>query len=49
VPRLCVQRAGEALFVPTGWAHAAINLADAIGAAVEVGDRPELRSFGGPA
>ena len=47
-PRLCIQRAGEVLFVPTGWAHATVNLAGSIGVAVEVGDRAELASAGGP-
>ena len=47
-PRLCVQRAGDLLFVPTGWAHAVVNLAESVGVAVEVGDRPDLASAGGP-
>ena len=47
-PRLCVQRAGDLLFVPTGWAHAVVNLAETVDVAVEVGDRPDLASAGGP-
>ena len=35
-------------FIPTGWAHAIVNLADSVGVAVEVGDRPDLWSPGGP-
>ena len=47
-PKLCVLRSGHALFIPTGWAHAIVNLADSVGVAVEVGDRPDLWSPGGP-
>ena len=31
----CVQRAGEALFVPRRWAHAVLNLQDSVGVAQE--------------
>ena len=34
----CTQPAGTALFVPTGWKHAVINLAPSVGMAIEVGD-----------
>ena len=34
----CVQCGGQALFIPTGWRHAIINLGSSIGAAVELGD-----------
>jgi hypothetical protein len=37
-PLECVQRAGEVVFVPTGWHHAIINLEHSVGMAVEVGD-----------
>ena len=37
-PLRCVQPAGTALFVPSGWKHATINLEDSVGVAVEVGD-----------
>ena len=37
-PLRCVQPAGSALFVPSGWKHATINLAPSVGVAVEVGD-----------
>ena len=45
-PLLCVQRSGETLFVPTGWAHATLNLEPSIGFSVEVGDAPEVASKG---
>jgi histone arginine demethylase JMJD6 len=35
-PFACTQRAGEVLFVPTGWSHAVLNVEDSIGVAVEV-------------
>lgn len=38
-PLQCTQPAGTALFVPSGWKHAIINLAPSVGMAVEVGDR----------
>ena len=34
----CTQPEGTALFVPTGWRHAVINLLPSVGMAVEVGD-----------
>ena len=37
-PVQCIQPAGTALFVPSGWSHAIINLAPSVGVAVEVGD-----------
>jgi hypothetical protein len=37
-PLTCVQRAGETLFVPSGWAHAVISLEASVGVAVEIGD-----------
>lgn len=37
-PLQCIQPAGTALFVPSGWKHAIINLAPSVGVAVEVGD-----------
>jgi hypothetical protein len=33
--KTCSQRAGDALFVPAGWAHAVLNTATAIGVALE--------------
>ena len=38
-PLLCTQPGGTALFVPSGWKHAVINLAPSVGVAVEVGDQ----------
>ena len=37
-PLRCIQPAGSALFVPSGWKHATINIAPSVGVAVEVGD-----------
>ena len=34
-PRLAVQRAGEVVHVPQGWAHAVLNLKESIGVAEE--------------
>ena len=31
--RLCVQRAGEAVFVPGGWFHSTVNVGDVLGVA----------------
>jgi hypothetical protein len=36
-PLECTQEAGDILFVPQGWHHAVINLADTLAAAVEIG------------
>ena len=36
-PLECTQLGGEVLVVPEGWGHGVINLADSIGAAVELG------------
>ena len=33
----CTQRAGEVLFVPEGWNHGVINLANSVGIVFEVG------------
>ena len=37
-PLTCTQQSGQALFVPSGWLHAVLNLRDSVGVAVEVGD-----------
>ena len=37
-PLTCTQKSGQALFVPSGWLHAVLNLRDSVGVAVEVGD-----------
>ena len=42
-PLRCVQPAGTALFVPSGWMHAVINDAPSIAVAVEVGDTDVIR------
>lgn len=34
----CTQPAGMALFIPSGWDHATLNLETTVGGAVEVGD-----------
>ena len=38
MPLTCTQKGGQALFVPSGWLHAVLNLRDSVGVAVEVGD-----------
>ena len=42
-PLECIQQAGEVLFVPAGWHHATLNLADSVGLAVELGPRAGRR------
>ena len=37
-PLQCIQPAGTALFVPSGWKHATVNVAPSVGIAIEVGD-----------
>jgi hypothetical protein len=36
-PLQVVQKAGELLYIPTGWSHATINLKDVLGVAIELG------------
>ena len=36
-PLECVQRSGDVVFVPEGWQHATINLANSVGIATELG------------
>ena len=44
----CTQRAGEVLFVPEGWSHGVVNLANSVGIVFEVGvstvDWPDVAS-----
>lgn len=43
-PLECTQAAGQALFVPSGWNHATLNLAWSVGIAVEVGDQAMIEA-----
>jgi hypothetical protein len=38
-PFECTQASGQALFIPSGWNHATLNLEWSIGVAIEVGDQ----------
>ena len=42
-PLTCVQPAGTALFVPSGWKHAVLNAVASVAVAVEVGDADVMR------
>mmetsp|Transcript_29773 Transcript_29773/g.62647 ORF Transcript_29773/g.62647 Transcript_29773/m.62647 type:complete len:351 (+) Transcript_29773:3-1055(+) len=43
-PMRCIQSAGTALFVPSGWKHAIVNEEVSIGVAIEVGDVAMIRA-----
>jgi len=43
-PVECVQKAGEILFIPTGWFHGVLNLEDTVAVAVEIGAEVPLPS-----
>ena len=34
---VCVQRAGDVMYVPPGWGHAVLNLNTSVGVAIEMG------------